>query len=121
MSNELQRRLASIEKKIFASPAPCPKHFPSIICCEECESDERANALPEAMSECPRCGPAKLRGGPRLLVIGMPKGFVDPLGSKPVTARPCRSTSIAAYPAMTAKRALTIGPKSFSSVARRDY
>lgn len=39
------------------------------------------------MSECPRCGPAKLRGGPRLLVIGMPKGFVDPLGSKPVTAK----------------------------------
>jgi hypothetical protein len=78
MSNELQRRLAAVEKKVFASPAPCPKHFPPIIHCAEGETDGRVNALLEAMAECPTCRPAKFGGGPRLLVIGMPKGFADP-------------------------------------------
>ena len=37
------------------------------------------------MDKCPKCGPAKLGGGPRVLVIGMPRGVVDPLSSQAVT------------------------------------
>ena len=85
MSNELQRRLASIEKKIFASPSPCRQHFPGIIYRKASEDDERIKALLEAMDECPTCGPAKLGGGPRVLVVGMPRGVVDPLSSQAVT------------------------------------